>query len=296
MSVSVNISDRNGRAFEYSIVNNIYDLFPEVILYENALLHQKRDKEKYVSCPKLLRDSFDSSSIKIANWLEDKLNDKSKIFYIDRLSDNEAKHGDVTDIRITQGNKIINLSVKSNHDAFKHQRPETVMNQLGFLVDSLEDKEYRRRLTKIKKSFLLKASELDSHATKFRELKDAQPDFIDRHLYEPIKQLIYSVYEKFGDIEHCANNLFNFLVGTRNYYKIVKMEDELKIYKYSSINNNITSLKPELDFRPNRILIEFSNNWRFNLRLHTASSRITKNISLKFDTQKDKNPVEYILL
>ena len=148
-----NVSDRNGRAFEYSVCEEVVEYLPEASLTARAADNQSRDKQKFQELPKLMSKSYLIASVKIARWVREQVNGFSGAMAIDRLTDNEAMQGDVTDIRISDDKGELNLSIKHNHLALKHQRPPTVLEQLGFSRSSPEVTEYRKKYKAILDEF-----------------------------------------------------------------------------------------------------------------------------------------------
>jgi len=279
----INISDRNGRAFEYIIVKIISKKNNSAILNESAKNHQNRDREKFNSCPSELQNDFNSASHKVVKWIGEELINPNKIFMVECPSDNDAKKGDVTDIRLIQDKQYFNLSIKSNHEAYKHQRPETVMNQLGYKKETSQDKTYRSALKTIKLDFLKEV--VSRRISLFNQFSLEEKNKL---LYAPVIRLIHSRYIEFGEKELAAKNLFRFLVGNNDFHKIIRKEKSISITHISADAREVKFFSSELDEKPNYLNLRFSNGLSLRLRLHTASSRITKSVSLKFDTQKTK--------
>jgi hypothetical protein len=75
--------------------------------------------------------------------------------------------------------------------------------------------------------------------------------------------------------------LFNFLVGSKSFYKIIDEDDKVKILDFTNVD---IPDKVEVRLR-NKSYVDlyFSNGWKVGMRLHTASSRLGR--SLKFNTQ-----------
>ena len=137
-----------------------------------------------------------------------------------------------------------------------------------------------------------KATALVLNARKFSDLKNVDSEFINRNLYLPVCSLVYEMYITYGNREECANHLFKFLVGNSGFFKIVYSKGKISIYDFNRVKS-AKSFKARLDrLKPAYIYLCFSNDWQISLRLHTASSEITNNVSLKFDTQPIEIPVE----
>jgi hypothetical protein len=77
--------------------------------------------------------------------------------------------------------------------------------------------------------------------------------------------------------------LFQYLVGATNYYKVIirTQNEEIEIQEFGKIEY---PKKVKASVSRQYIYLDFSNDWKIRMRLHTASSRIESSPSLKFDT------------
>lgn len=282
----MSVSNRNGRVLELVIVEKIQERYGDkVILSENTIKDNLRDNEKIGEMKPDLLKHFKESSIKIVDWLENEIFDFP--LYVDRLTDGSGTKGDVTDIRLRFGEDTLNLSIKNNHTALKHQRPPSTPQQFNFEKKSKEDKTYRTEYSSIVNDFLEKSIESIPNIILFSEVSDTIPDL----LYEPVCKLVSTFINNYGSDEERANYYFRFLVGTRIYKKVVVYSDKILIQSYDEIPNSkkVTSFVTNKSY----ISVDFHNGIKLKMRLHTASSRIhTK--SLKFDTQPEVFDVPYI--
>ena len=280
-----NISDRNGRAFEKLVVDAILNLNPNNNLTQRAQNDQKRDIERVRQLPCELSDRFIQASQKICTWLNDTYGDFCPCT-IDRLPDSCAIEGDVTDIRITsQDDSNINISLKNNHRAIKHQRPSALIQQLGISRGNQKDVEYRDALKNIYTSFYTNAYELSSNAINFRDLVAIDPNFILDHLYTPVCTLVASYINKLMSNPDICLTYFQFLVGRTDYIKVILIDGSLEIINFSAIQ---FPTKCVVSHNGSYIYLDFNNGWRISMRLHTAASAmgmLGKTPSLKFDTQ-----------
>jgi hypothetical protein len=95
-----------------------------------------------------------------------------------------------------------------------------------------------------------------------------------------------------------AGNLFKFLVST-GYYKVIvetRSNVVVKVQDYFSIQTPTTV---SCSVSGNRIILKFDNGWEINLRIHTASSRISSQgnqLSLKFDAQRAHGFISEIII
>ena len=288
-----NISDQTGRAFEFAIVSELTRL-SGVTLTSRASDAQIRDSAKFEALDSSRKRLFQEAAKALVKMLvENGVNSAS----VDRLSDDEAAAGDVTDIRITPIGKhpVINLSIKNNHHALKHQRPPSLMQQLGFGKGSSQDCGYRAQLQSVFDSFCVASKRLVPDAKKFSQLKDVDHEFINRQLYAPVCELVTATLRK-----HLANSIvcqtyFRFLVGNTDYIKVVLSQGQLEITHFDQIPMPSTCTVDYSSANPGYIYLTFDNGWKISMRLHTASSRLAEQgqtPSTKFDTQPMLMPLQ----
>jgi len=271
------ISDLNGRLLEYLIVKEISDNH-NTTLPQSTINCQLRDegKESMVD-PKLL-EKFKSSSSKIRGWLLGTIDLEGSIIY--RHSDSSGINGDVSDITIVNEKKHqkLNLSIKHNHLALKHQRPASTPQQVGFPKKSIEDFTFRQDYSQIFEVFRKESKVINPKVTLYSEVVEIIPS----SLYTPMCNLVSGFINKYGNDPEKSNNYLRFLIGNTNFTKIVVNEKDIVLYKFEDlpISNSMESSV----ISDKNILVDFRNGIKVNMRIHTASSRFETN-SLKFDTQ-----------
>jgi len=278
-----NVSDRNGRALETIVTSSFINEFEHIKLLGGTQADQERDSVKVDSLPPELLSRYKKSSVKIVGWfISFHCKEKPSSITIERLSDDVAKKGDPTDIRIIVNGNTINISLKHNHKAVKHQRPGALPQQCGFVKNSSEDSTYRNSYKQVCDTFINKADTLDPGATLFNELKAIDGSFIDIHIYKPICELVAKFINTNCNNAKQAAFMFNFLVGTTDYHKIIVNESNIEILDFINLSN-VNNVRAEITSN-SYIHLHFSNEWVLSMRLHTASSRLS-GVSLKFDTQ-----------
>lgn len=289
-----NVSDQHGRAFECMIAQAMFIRW-RARLTPRAQADQERDEARVAQLPPDLYQMFLAASNQIVTILQDWGHCFTGCF-LDRLPDTAARNGDVTDIRLSLlDGTIVNLSVKSNHFAIKHQRPSSLMQQLGILKGSEQDVSYRGQLSAIYDEFYRNARELLPQVQYFRALNGMQDDFITNYLYRPVCRHVAATLDAFLNAGTCQT-YFAFLVGNTNFIKIILCNNGCLRFEdfsgYQTTQHCIVNYSPE---RPQYIFLIFDNQWRLSLRLHTAASSIgTRTPSLKFDTQAVCCPVPHI--
>ena len=65
------------------------------------------------------------------------------------------------------------------------------------------------------------------------------------------------------------------------------MFNKKELYFYDFYKNIKFPSSVDVNVKDNYLYLKFDNNFYFILRLHTASSKITKTLSLKYDTKLD---------
>lgn len=277
------LSNLHGRLLEYLIVETLSNLDPQIKLSDNAKLDQLRDSSKATETETKLRHNLNQAAKSIVNdWLYPRflLPDLS-VKEIDRLPDQNKS--DVTDIRVITERRIINLSIKHNHSALRHQRPRTTPQHCGFSNGSSESEFFKKQY-----------NEIVSHFTsgvvignKFNELSEG---YVEGMLYIPVCELVKNFINTYS--VNCTNYLFRYLIGDIDYYKII-VDSSLKQIQIQEFNSSSLSYPFDVIVKTERqyVYLNFDNDWKIKMRLHTASSKITKSPSLKFDTQLSSSNV-----
>lgn len=287
-------SNDNGRAFEFIITKKLSDL--GATLSNHAKQDQQRDLSKIPNLDNFLKLDMEKASNSIILFLQNEGID-IKNSTVDRLTDDVAKKGDVTDIIVKDNNNRINLSIKNNHKATKHPRPGSIpSNWLNLGKKGYISEEFNEKYKEINDNFIQKMNDENHQFTTFKELKEIDNDFINKNLYAPICNLSVDTLNLKNNDKDASKYLFEFLTGTKNFYKIINLPTKNYIEIMDFTENKIipTSFIAK-KINDSYISIEFSNGWVFQLRLHTASSRIAekgKKQSLKFDCQLIKSPIQ----
>ncbi|OCQ95641.1 hypothetical protein BCD67_10505 [Oscillatoriales cyanobacterium USR001] len=274
-----------GRALEYAIVAEIIQRLPQnqINLTQRTLQNQQRDLPKYLHLSVNMQQNYQQCSARIFQWLDSNFAISTQPLSIDRLPDKNSQQGDVTDIRIVMGSQEINLSVKHNHSALKHQRPASTAQHCGYTKGSPEDIQFRTDYNNITTAFTTTVQ----GDTYFRDLDNG---VVLTLLYIPICTLVTEFINSFCSSPISASHLFSFLVGRIDFYKIIFYESQnlllVQDFRKPPFVNSVTAQSDQ-----SYAHLQFSNAWKISMRLHTASSRITSNPSLKFDTNLDSSIV-----
>lgn len=205
---------------------------------------------------------------KIDNALKDIATDKLKQYEL--MKDTAGSRGDSSDIKFKSINdKLINISCKRNNTSIKHQRPNSVHNQL-----SLNDEA--------SKSFKEKYSALNKKW--YDKLKN------NLHFDEMTSESKMNLYTEFNELttSYIKNTnikkFIEFLTSKGENKYIAHWNDKSNKLRIYTCKDIVAKLK-DIVVDNNYITIKLYNDVNISMRLHTASKRITKTLSLKYDTQ-----------
>lgn len=303
----------SGKAFEYSILKEFkekLDSLTNVEIIKNAALttaqqcfdtFSKQEQGRY-----LLTASF---AVNFLMDIEPRLSNdigKDDILQLEILTDYQGQLGDVRDIlviRLLQKWEI-GVSAKNNHKAVKHSR---LSNDIDFGEKWLGIKCSQTYFDEISPIFtpLKKIKKESNSKQKWTTLANKEDN-----IYVPIlnafKKELYRIY-KTSPIQ-VANGLIEYLVGTKDFYKVIKGINQVEIQAYNlhgSLNLPFENIEPkfktprinlpdeiiDISFKnksKTTLIVTFNNDWKLSFRIHNASSRIEP--SLKFDINLLKAP------
>lgn len=224
--------------------------------------------------------------------------------------DIKGQKGDVRDILMLRWHSSTNkkqwscgISCKHNHSAVKHQR--VALNNDNWMnnwCNSFQcSPNYLSSLKNI--TDLVEQNKKVIWNNVFSD--------IPNDLYAPVVKAVCHELELHKDDKLFVFELFSFLLGTTDFYKIMTKDDErvttISVFNFNgSLNQKTPNISPDRKIKstplPSKILslwhnesyltIFFNEGWAIKMRIHTASSKIEP--SLKFDSQLEGVP--YTLL
>lgn len=228
------------------------------------------------------------------------------ILQLEILSDQHGKSGDVRDvlaIRLLQKWEI-GVSAKNNHHAVKHSRLSSNIDFGEKWFGIKTSKEYFDTITPIF-SNLEKIRKESGAKKKWSELGDYHLTIYIPILEAFIKEL-KKLYKK--DSVKVASNLVAYLVGNKDFYKVIKSKNSVEIHAYNlngtlnlpfgdifpkykapkvPLPTEITDINFKTDSQTTAI-VTMNNDWTLSFRIHNASSKVES--SLKFDINLLKSP------
>jgi hypothetical protein len=235
---------------------------------------------------------------------------KNDILQLEILSDNHGKAGDVRDvlaIRLLQKWEI-GVSAKNNHMAVKHSRLSSNIDFGDKWLGIKASDEYFNEINPIF-SNLEQIRKESGAKKKWSELGDYHST-----VYVPILKAftkeLNNLYKK--DPIKVASNLVAYLVGKKDFYKVIKGKNSVEIHAYNlngTLNLPFKDIQPKyktpkvplpteivnIDFKngsDTTAIVTMNNDWTLSFRIHNASSRVES--SLKFDINLLKSPNKLI--
>ena len=295
-----------GKSFEYALLIQFEEKLKDkanLEVIKNSAFKIAKDCFNQVSSTEqseyLLSASF---AINFLMDIEPRLSNdvgKDDILQLEILTDHEGKLGDVRDvlaIRAVQKWEI-GVSAKNNHKAVKHSR---LSADIDFGEKWLGINVSEAYFNTVKPIFhnLKKIREESNKTKKWSELGDYHTS-----IYVPVLNAFATelkrLYEE--NPSEVARNLVSYLVGKKDFYKVIKIKNCVEIHAY---NLNGTLNLPFKDINPKYItpkivlpteilsikfkeeskttlLVTLNNSWALSFRIHNASSKVES--SLKFD-------------
>jgi len=277
------VSNLNGRSLEYLLVKLISDNNPNITIPESTMNAQNRDEANISKLNSELKTSMESSCLKIYDWIISELEELTEVI---RFTDHQGTLGNPTDIKVISNSRDLNISLKHNNDAVKHQRPSATAQQFGYQKRSSEDLLFRTKYESILDDFYDICIDSYPEAKKYNEVTDMTYDF----LYKPMNDLVVSFINEFGNKPNNRNHYFKFIFGDENIFRVIANGGQVNIVPnvpstdIISISAERHSLGDETIDMKNYIKIIFNDEFFIIQRLHTASSLIESR-SLKYDTR-----------
>lgn len=205
---------------------------------------------------------------------------------------------------------ILQLEILSdNHKAVKHSRLSSKINFGEKWLGIKNSKEYFDTINPIFNN-LEKIRKASGAKKKWVELGDYHTS-----IYVPILEAFIKELQNLYKIapQKVASNLVSYLVGNKDFYKVIKRKNSVEIQAYNlngTLNLPFQDIQPkyqtpkyqtpkvplpteilDIDFKMNSdttAIVTMNNEWTLSFRIHNASSRVES--SLKFDINLLKSP------
>jgi len=291
-------SNERGRAFELIVRRTLLNYVVKKRLpteeAEHSKAREKIETKYFNALDEETQFSFVHGAWAFAKWADEQSwFDNATKMTLDRVPDNKAKERDPTDIRLeitySDGRQETkNISLKHNHNALCHPRLPSLAQQCGFEKGSKIDKEYRKSYKQIWEKFYAKVKALNEDIETTTELNKKHQKFITKNFYVPMQKNAIHFLGTYANSAKNSAEFFKYLTGNKEYFVV---KNELKFIEVKSFSNltvpSTFKITYPLDGKETTFLIEFDNGWQIAMRLHTASSRLTKSNGTINMTEKE---------
>lgn len=286
----------NGSAFEWAVakaMSNVY--YCDIVLDQAALnaksksnnLKDSKQKKQYMKAAlkaiKKIQKIEEPKIRKLSSY-------KGLAVSLQPPQNGMLQNGsDVRDVLLLENSRVLfGVSCKTNHYAFKHSRMSQnidFVKQWGLAPDGASE-VFKEENTRI---FKILSEHKNQGLVKFSEIENLNAEVIDPLLSAFVKEL-----QRLNSLDSASvsQGLFSYLVGFKDFYKVVNHSSTKQVSLYGFNMGQTLSVKKTS--KPSSILyvdnltpglnsraIRFDNGFAFNLRLHSASTNIET--SLKFD-------------
>jgi len=302
-----------GKAFEYSLLVAFYDRLSILsrvnIIEDSSFSYAKKCFESFTSSEQDRYRLNSSSAVNFIIDLEPRLsNDISEndVLQLEIVSDKEGQLGDVRDVLAIRSIQKweIGVSAKNNHRAVKHSRLSNSIDfgykWLGFPCSETYFDEISPIFNEL--AFL----KLKSNSTQTWASLGNYSESIYIPVLNAFKNELERLIQRHGDV--VAEKLVSYLVGNKDFYKVIKGKDSVEIQAYNlhgTLNQPFNLIRPKgkinklrlptrlieivyAENSSNTLLVSLNEGWQISFRIHNASSRIEP--SLKFDINLVSSP------
>jgi len=206
------LSNLHGRVLEYLMVEAIIEIQPRTTLTLRARNAQVRDMNKLTDIDSvLLQELRWATNAFLTKWLNPQFQlSRQASIKIDRLPDQNQT--DVTDICLILPRELVNLSIKHNNAALRHQRPGTTPVHCGYSRQDIEMQQFQQQYRAITQSFMLQVRQEKLFA-------NLPPTLKEQELYTPICNLVSQFINNHSD--GCVLSLFEISLAAKTTTKLL---------------------------------------------------------------------------
>lgn len=295
----------NGKAFEYALLIELYErlkIITSVSITKNE--PHKIAKSFFIEFNEDEQDTFRitaSASINFLIDIEPKLSNginENDILVLELVSDHLGQSGDVRDVLMIRALQKweIGISAKNNHRAVKHSRLSHKVNFGEKWLGVPCSEQYFDEVIPV--FSMLSELRAKDKLTKWTSIKN-----MHETVYVPILNAFRKELLRLGkeNPNIVAENLVQYLVGNKDFYKVIKGKNKVEIQAYNlhgTLNLPFKNIKPkakisklklptrliEVVYQENSqttLLVSLNEGWQISFRIHNASSKVEP--SLKFD-------------
>ncbi len=246
------MSRQSGEEFEYVIARYL----KETYRYEFFDKYSENKYKKWTSVFEYNEPDFP---------FIDEFADYDKIKF---CKDTEGCIGNSSDIELHNDKEWVPLSLKNNNLSIKHPRCSSIHNH----ISKQNKKKYIDGYKKINDHYYKLA--IDNGFTKFNEFDDRDKT----QMYMDFKKLLMDICKQ--SISTCKS-LFEFCIGITHTHQIIvkRVGDNIICMRYKPITLDKICIR---NVSYNTFILSISDI-SLKFRIHSASSRVTNILSLKYD-------------
>lgn len=218
-------------------------------------------------------------------------------------TDSAGKHGDVRDVLLYVGGKVLGISCKHNHQALKHSRLSGKCNFIkvwGIDANGCSDDYWDRvkplfaKLTKLRK---------DSNKKMYWDkVEDKANEYYWPVLNAWADEIKNLCEQSAGKQAEVCKSIISYLVGKHDFYKVICEGQRRVLIQGFNFNGTLATKKTKYPDSINAInsnnggqyskTVVFNHGYSINFRIHSASSKVEP--SLKFDVNAIGLPVNEV--
>jgi len=292
-----------GKAFEYSILEQVVNIFNEKSINIEIIENTSYTIAKgfFDDFTEVEQNKYTLASIAGLHYI---FESENQIFTYNDVKiciqdDSQGILGDVRDVVLkseTAGYEI-GFSAKNNHKALKHSRLSKRLDFGDKWLNHPCSIEYFDEICPIFN--MLTAKKRDGIAWSDIDAKGA-------NVYVPILEAFKRELQRLIDTYDDVPELFiRYIIGKQDFFKIIKQNrsqsTQLMVFNFDNtiINFEQTLLPTEItsiEFKENSdttIIVTLNNDWKISFRIHSASTLVEA--SLKFDVTLISEPTNIYL-
>jgi hypothetical protein len=231
---------------------------------------EKRDK--LYACYNNAAIGIDQNTL--ANAVRHILPNNPTHFYM--TLDNDGTKGITSDIYVCNDTTSIGISCKRNNLSIKHQRPRALIQHL--MLSKETELQYKTEYDKLIGDFFTTSNSA-------KHILFNQVGNLKNKLYTDINELACKYIYAAADENKLHLIKFMLSANEKNAF-ILHYNDNNKTFKVCKLAKSVNAIESfNVTCKKTNYLEIECNTIKFILRIHNASSRITKEVSVKYDTK-----------
>ena len=282
----------NGRAYEWAVARELSAQVSCEIELDNTALNAKKAFE--AASPQGQQHFVRSASVAVKHILELQqiplgVYEPLKVWM---PPDSAGQKGDVRDVILICKDYAFGISCKNNHEAYKHSR---LSGRLDWV------KKWGLDQTGCSEEYWQSVKPVFDELTSIRALSGGTALFstipnLHETVYEPVLSAfqteLYRVFHSSLEPALAVESFVKYIIGAKDFFKVISRGNAVTVQKFN-FSNSLAGSRSHLPTKligldrqegsAHSINVRFDRGYVFNLRIHSASSKVES--SLKFDIQ-----------